>query len=78
MVVRRSIPYLLLFKRNAERKWCGIRSIVAGISRDFREGDVRHSQVDISKIQDALGVTPQFDIIQGIEKAMPWDAKSLA
>lgn len=40
--------------------------------RDFREGDVRHSQADISKIQKALGYAPQFDIVKGIEKAMPW------
>ncbi len=45
--------------------------------RDFREGDVRHSQADITKIQHALGYEPQFDIIQGIEKAMPWYIKSL-
>ncbi|MGR3899682.1 Vi polysaccharide biosynthesis UDP-N-acetylglucosaminuronic acid C-4 epimerase TviC [Psychrobacter sp. 1176_08] len=42
------------------------------VYRDFREGDVRHSQADISKIQSALGYAPQFEIIQGIEKAMPW------
>ena len=47
------------------------------VYRDFREGDVRHSQADISKIQQALGYTPQFDIIQGIEKAMPWYITSL-
>lgn len=42
------------------------------VYRDFRAGDVRHSQADISKIQNALGYDPQFDIIEGIEKAMPW------
>ena len=47
------------------------------VYRDFREGDVRHSQADISKIQNALGYDPQFDIIQGIKKAMPWYVKSL-
>ncbi len=44
----------------------------APIYRDFREGDVRHSQADISKIQDALAYDPQFDVVQGIKKAMPW------
>ena len=44
----------------------------APIYRDFREGDVRHSQADISKIQSALGYDPQFDVVQGIKKAMPW------
>ena len=42
------------------------------IYRDFREGDVRHSQADISKIQSALGYDPQFDVVQGVKKAMPW------
>ena len=49
----------------------------APIYRDFREGDVRHSQADISKIQKALGYAPQFDIVKGIEKAMPWYVESL-
>ena len=44
----------------------------APIYRDFREGDVRHSQADISKIKCALGYDPQFDVVQGIKKAMPW------
>jgi UDP-N-acetylglucosamine 4-epimerase len=39
---------------------------------DFRAGDVRHSQADISKAQRLLGYQPQFSIIQGLEKAMPW------
>lgn len=50
----------------------GIEYSQAPIYRDFREGDVRHSQADISKIQGALGYDPQFDVIQGIKKAMPW------
>ncbi|WP_201566377.1 NAD-dependent epimerase/dehydratase family protein [Psychrobacter immobilis] len=48
------------------------------VYRDFRAGDVRHSQADISKIQNALGYAPQFNIIQGIEKAMPWYVESLS
>ena len=50
----------------------GVSYSQAPVYRDFRAGDVRHSQADISKIQNALGYAPQFDIIQGIEKAMPW------
>ena len=55
----------------------GVSYIQAPVYRDFRAGDVRHSQADISKIQNALGYEPQFDIGQGIEKAMPWYVKSL-
>lgn len=40
--------------------------------RDFRAGDVRHSQADISKAKSKLGYQPQFNIQQGIKKAMPW------
>jgi len=40
--------------------------------RDFRAGDVRHSQADISKAKNALGYIPEFKISEGIEKAMPW------
>ena len=40
--------------------------------QEFRAGDVRHSQADISKAQSLLGYEPKFRIGQGIEKAMPW------
>lgn len=42
------------------------------VYRDFRAGDVRHSQADISKAQRLLGYAPQFDIRSGIAQAMPW------
>lgn len=50
----------------------GIAYEKAPVYREFRAGDVRHSQADISKIQRLLGYVPQFDIGNGIEKAMPW------
>jgi UDP-N-acetylglucosamine 4-epimerase len=40
--------------------------------RDFREGDVRHSQADIGKAQRLLAYMPTHPIKQGIELAMPW------
>ncbi len=45
--------------------------------RDFRGGDVRHSQADISKAQNALGFSPEFRITEGIDKAMPWYVRFL-
>ncbi|WP_442112974.1 NAD-dependent epimerase/dehydratase family protein [Pseudomonas sp. NUPR-001] len=42
------------------------------VYRDFRAGDVRHSQADIGKIRRLLGYDPQFDITRGIVQAMPW------
>lgn len=50
----------------------GVNYSKAPVYRDFRAGDVRHSQADISKINKLLGYEPQFNILQGIEKAMPW------
>lgn len=42
------------------------------IHRDFRVGDVLHSQADISKAKRLLGFAPKFDIHAGIAVAMPW------
>jgi UDP-N-acetylglucosamine/UDP-N-acetylgalactosamine 4-epimerase len=42
------------------------------VYRDFRVGDVRHSQADISKAIKHLGYLPLFTINQGVDKAMPW------
>lgn len=42
------------------------------IYRDFRAGDVRHSQADISKAQSLLGYTPEYKILEGVSKAMGW------
>ena len=42
------------------------------VYRDFRAGDVRHSQADISKAQNLLGYAPTHTILQGLEVAMPW------
>lgn len=40
--------------------------------RDFRVGDVRHSQAEITKAEIMLGYEPEFNIQQGINKAMSW------
>lgn len=45
--------------------------------RDFRAGDVRHSQADIGKAADLLGYQPSHQINDGIAQAMPWYLASL-
>lgn len=40
--------------------------------RDFRPGDVRHSQADIGKAQRLLGYVPRYDLPTGLARAMPW------
>jgi len=46
--------------------------------RDFRSGDVRHSQADISKISKMLGYKPEFNLYQGIEEVIPWYIDNLS
>ena len=53
-------------------KECGIEVTQEPVYRDFRPGDVRHSQANISKAVGALGYSPEYKIFQGISKAMPW------
>lgn len=42
------------------------------VYRDFRAGDVRHSQADINKSAKKLGYSPEYQILEGIRIAMPW------
>lgn len=45
------------------------------VYREFRAGDVRHSQASIAKIEQFLDYEPEFNINQGINIAMPWYIK---
>jgi UDP-N-acetylglucosamine 4-epimerase len=47
------------------------------VYRDFRAGDVLHSQADITKAKEKLGYSPRDDIISGIYKSMPWYVKNV-
>jgi len=67
--------YLMIEERLMQR--------VAGLAkkepvyRDFRAGDVRHSQADISKAQELLSYQPSHKISEGLDEAMDWYAASL-
>lgn len=50
----------------------GVAPDVEPVFRDFRAGDVRHSQADIGNAQRLLGYQPTHRIGQGIEEAMSW------
>jgi len=47
------------------------------VYREFRAGDVRHSQADISKASKLLGYEPEYRIQAGIAKAMTWYVSNL-
>ncbi|WP_370262366.1 NAD-dependent epimerase/dehydratase family protein [Limnobacter sp.] len=53
-------------------KTAGINNDRPPIYRDFRVGDVRHSQADIGKACRLLGYEPTHTLSQGIEEALPW------
>jgi len=56
----------LLGQRHPDRKFASPRH------EDFRPGDVRHSQADISKARRLLGYEPAYDVRAGLQQALPW------
>jgi UDP-N-acetylglucosamine/UDP-N-acetyl-alpha-D-glucosaminouronate 4-epimerase len=48
------------------------------IYRDFRAGDVLHSQADVSKAVGALGYSPAYNIKSGLRQSIPWYIDSLS
>ena len=45
--------------------------------QQFRAGDVRHSQADISKARELLGFDPSHRIGEGLKEAMDWYVRNL-
>jgi UDP-N-acetylglucosamine 4-epimerase len=39
---------------------------------EFRDGDVRHSQADITRARELLDYNPQFDVNQGLAETAEW------
>jgi len=50
----------------------GVNSVVKPTYREFRGGDVRHSQADISKACRMLGYDPSHSLEEGLREALPW------
>jgi UDP-N-acetylglucosamine 4-epimerase len=48
------------------------------VYRDFRQGDVLHSQADIGKARRLLGYEPTHSIDRGLDAALEWYMNSLA
>ena len=47
------------------------------IYRDFRAGDVRHSQASIDKAKELLDYQPEFKVSEGLNEAIDWYINSL-
>ena len=50
----------------------GVDANTQPVYRDFRAGDVRHSQADVSKAKSMLGYCPTHALAQGMAEVMPW------
>jgi UDP-N-acetylglucosamine 4-epimerase len=48
------------------------------VYRDFRAGDVKHSQADVSKARDLLGYIPSHTVEHGLDQALEWYKKALS
>ncbi len=65
-----------LIRTGLERQYPHLTNLNA-IHREFRAGDIRHSQADISKAKNLLGYVPSYTINEGLDKALQWYAKNL-
>lgn len=48
------------------------------VYKDFRTGDVRHSQANIDKAKRLLGYQPKYMIAEGLDDAIDWYVETLA
>ena len=48
------------------------------IYREFRAGDIRHSNADITKAKEMIGYKPTHDIYRGMSEAIEWYVESLS
>jgi UDP-N-acetylglucosamine 4-epimerase len=53
----------------------GVKSGAQPTYRDFRAGDVRHSQADVGKARKLLGYEPTHALKQGLDEALSWYVK---
>ena len=66
--------YQMIQKRLIQKKRCLVKK--EPIYKDFRAGDVRHSQANIEKAQLLLGYQPQYPISRGMDEAVEWYVKN--
>lgn len=62
-----------LLRELAQERRPGLR-VPEPVHADFRPGDVRHSQADISKATRLLGYAPMYDLRAGLREAFGWYA----
>jgi UDP-N-acetylglucosamine 4-epimerase len=48
------------------------------VHRDFRAGDVRHSEASIDEVQRCLGFAPAYSVAGGLDEALAWYRENLS
>jgi UDP-N-acetylglucosamine 4-epimerase len=66
-----SLNRLFLYLKDMLAQY-GINYTKLPIYDDFRQGDMKNSQADISKARTLLGYDPKYRIEEGLNQAMPW------
>ena len=46
--------------------------VIQPVYGPFRQGDVRHSLADISRLKDLLGFEPAYSVTAGLEESIQW------
>ena len=72
---RTSLNALFVLLKEALKE-SGLDYIRDPIFRDFRSGDVLHSQASIKKAKNELSFNPSHNIKEGLAEAMPWYIKN--
>ncbi|MTW55971.1 Vi polysaccharide biosynthesis UDP-N-acetylglucosaminuronic acid C-4 epimerase TviC [Citrobacter sp. JL976] len=69
---RTSLNELYYLIRDGLNLWRDEQISAEPIYKDFRDGDVKHSQADITKIKTFLSYEPEFDIKEGLKQTLKW------
>lgn len=72
---RTTLNQLYAAIREQVARWQPAAAAMQPVYRDFRAGDVRHSQADIGKATSLLGYTPTHRVAEGLDIAAPWYAQ---
>ena len=72
---RTTLNQLYAAIREQVARWQPAAAAMQPVYRDFRAGDVRHSQADIGKACSLLGYAPTHRVAEGLDIAAPWYAQ---
>jgi len=72
---RTTLNQLYAAIRQQVARWQPAAAALQPVYRDFRAGDVRHSQADIGKAASLLGYAPTHRVAEGLDIAAPWYAQ---